>query len=77
MRLVPAPNGVDEEAGVGYPSASSIISEESCVLGFGWCRPDLPPAAVFNETTFDLENKENLRDMGMFVFDGGSNTVRR
>ncbi|KAL5969549.1 hypothetical protein TSMEX_002747 [Taenia solium] len=63
MRLVPALNGDDEGAGVSYPSGSSIISEESCVLGFGWCRPDLPPAAVFNEITFDLENKENLRDM--------------
>ncbi|VDM32916.1 unnamed protein product [Hydatigera taeniaeformis] len=63
MRLVPAIDEDDKSAGVGYPSGQSIISEESRVLGFGWCRPDLPLVTAFNETTFDLENKENLRDM--------------
>nr|CDS21641.1 WD repeat containing protein 59 [Echinococcus granulosus] len=62
MRLVPAMNEADEGAGVSYQSSSGI-SEESCVLGFGWCRSELPPISTFNEPTFDLENKENLRDM--------------
>ncbi|VDD83280.1 unnamed protein product [Mesocestoides corti] len=58
MRLIPSLNK-DDEVALGYQSGSPI-SEDSCVLGFGWCRAEFP---AFHGTTFEFEPKENSRSL--------------
>lgn len=61
LRLVPTLGGDNENVGVG---AGGGISEESCVLGFGWGRSEA--AGAFNDATLDFDVKANLRDIRRF-----------
>ncbi len=68
MRLLP--NISNDE--MGFQTAP--ISEESCVIGFGWCRAELPGSmdstvigGGMGTTTFAFDLKDSLRTVGKFL----------
>ncbi|KAM7534923.1 hypothetical protein Aperf_G00000102778 [Anoplocephala perfoliata] len=64
MRLVPSLSEVDGDVGSGGEGdvegggVVNSISEESCVLGFGWCRSEFPPSNQESEN----DQLDNLRE---------------
>lgn len=67
MRLVPTLSRDDGDVDSGGGNiegrgAVNSISEESCVLGFGWCRSEFPPTTQKNE----IDQFDNPRESGMF-----------